>query len=637
LQVRAPFEEWKDAVLSSFPWIDTPGGAVPDVAYTDRLEDTCAKAICAQFSYLDSALANPRARCADIVGTRDSAGAILPLTPYGSYDVRALAELRTPDDLRAQFTLPERVLAAPPETSGQTSLVPGSLLPVVGNDGQPRTVGSITGISSTAGGRFALVDGQALSVIGDGADTLSQNAQGNVGAADAPQGAFGEDGTASTNLDDAFTSDVGAASAEPLALLAAGDWVRVVRRLDTGAASVEKVYVGTSAGAAAAGPAPGDVAENAEHPALHIDPTSTSAGTGLRAFSYLAPGANALDDEGALPRDEYLLLYGTAFVLIEQAPAQTLALGYFASGAARDVDGNIVGTTWAGSRQDDQDLAAFGGACGRLSGDNGASPDLVDNNPGVADRVNVSVCYDVGSALGQDVDLRDMKLLGDLSGSDSTGSDARAVFSDARNDRLLVAPLPALECSDCNAAAATPLSTQLAEVRVGREPEGMLRTRVLDCGGAGLDRPVLLVANHGSGDVSVVEDDGTGSGTTVETAVLPLSSPPVSFLDDADGATCGDPFVWAIADDGTVIPIDMRGEPSVPPCKGASCSVGTRGRGAVGAISRQVAGGGPSRSLVGGNGLLGELGFFRPKALLGAAYESGGDLGVGVAPAPSAP
>lgn len=627
-QLRAPFEAWQDAVLAPSPWVDAPGDGVPDEAYVDRIDDVCAAAACAQFSYLEPALANERARCVDIVGVKVG-GAIVGLEPFGTYQVRVLAELRTPDELKEEFALPERVTAEAPTVPGQMTLIPGALLPVVGTDGLPRDVGDVTGLVTTAGGRFALVEGDALSVIGDGADTLDDVAQDAVGsgfgdAVSAPQGAFGEDAAATESMTADFTAGA-AVPARPVALLPAGDWVRVIRRLDDGTASIEKVYVGSTSAEAQAGAPSDEALANAEQPSLRLDPISESAGDGLRAFTYLAPDASPLVDEGINPRDAYVLLYGSAFVLVEQGRPDDLMLEYFAT-QADPTTGDLVPTTWADGADGSRNSGA-GGACAAMQQD-GDKPSSMESLDGVVPRVNVSVCYDVGVGLGDDVDLRDVEVLPDLFGLGTR----RHLISDAANDRLLVAEEAAVACAGCDPTTAPPLSQQIVDVRVGREPLALLATRVLDCSGEGLPgRPVLLVANHGSGDLSVVEDV---NGAVEETGVVALPTAPVGFLDDPIGATCADPFIWVLGDDGRVVPVDMRGEPSVPLCNGRACDVGTRGRGAVGAVARSLLK--PSRSLVGGNDLLGELGFFKPRALRGAAYaDSGAIVGEAEAVPPS--
>lgn len=654
-QVRAPFGAWRDAVLAPFPWV-LPKAEDLEQLYTNRIDDLCAAAACAQFSYLDSTLANPNARCIDVVGIKNDEDVVNGggppfklLEPFGSYQVRIVAELKTPDALRTQFVLPERVEAEASASGLQMTLVPTALLPVVDETGLPREVGNIAGLVATAGGRFALVEDDELAVIGQGRDTLSQEAQDAVGGgtgsaegADAPQDAYGVDAVANANVAGDFTEGA-TVPVQPLAILTAGDWVRVIRRGDDGSASIEKVYVGESAAANESGPDEAERQQNAEAPELRIDP----AGDALRAFEYMVP-EEGLADAGAAPKDAYVLLYGSAFVLAEQAPVEELELDYFAELATDAPGGEITDTAWAAPVADGGEgegegegepapvapSALDGAGCNTLQASatttGASSVETFDGGDGV--RANVNVCYDLGAGLQDDaIDLRDVAVLDDLAGVRRSH-----VMSDARGDRVFVASKADLFCSDCATSGVRSLAAEIDEVPVGREPLGLLRTRLLECSPDNRtesSRPVVLVANHGSGDLSVLEQLGDESrGDTRETFVVPLSALPVSFLDDPDGPTCDDPFVWVVADDGRVIPVDMRGEPTAPFCGTGTCEVGTRGRGSVGAVARRIGDGAltaKSRALVGGAGVLGELGYFRPKALRGGAFVDPNDIAGG--------
>lgn len=632
VQVRAPFEAWRDAVLAPSPWI-TPSPGDATALELDRIDDVCAAAACAQFSYLEPALANENARCVDVIGVRTGSTFEL-LESFGSYQVRILAEARTPDDLRQRFALPERVLAAAPTAAAQMTLLPTAFLPVVGGDGAAREVGEIGGLVTTAGGRFALVENDELSVIGEGRDTLDEAAQTEVGlagdgAAAAPQGAYGEDASASSLAAADFTSGATAtATVRPLGLLPAGDWVRVIRREEGDAveveATIQKVYIGADAAAAESGPVSDEATANAVEPGLRIDPAAAAA-DGLRAFRYLQP-EGSLVATGTARKDAYLLLYGSAFVLSEQAPAADLALKHFTTaGAVVDgVTGAISATGWATSRAGVANAGISGAACAALDRATVSASGVSVVNA----ETNVSVCYDVGAGLGEDVDLRDVAILDDGKAA------ASHVISDARNDRVLVASRADLVCAGCLDVASTrPLANGIASVDVGREPVGMLTARVLSaCPDESQSRTVILVANHGSGDLSIVENE---LGSVRETGVVPLPAFPVAFLDDPEGPTCDDPFIWVLADDGRAIPVDMRGEPSAPLCNDGPCEVGTRGRGFVGAVARKIGDGrtsSKSRALIGGDRLLGELGFFRPRALTGAAFADSDELSVTAAP-----
>lgn len=641
VQVRAPFDEWRDARLSAFPWIDPMQIAEAAVSGERTagdyslvgVDDRCAAALCASFTYLEESLDDDRARCAEVIGVvtgqdADGKDVIEPLTPYGSYQVRVRSELRTDDTQRATFTLPERILAAATTSPSQMSLVPGALLPVMDGSGNPRAVGELRAIQPTAGGRFALVDGNWIAIIGDGADVLDEAAENAVADAGAGQGALGSDDACEQAMATDMTSDMApTATIEPLAVLPSGSWVRVIRRADDGGAlpitSIKKVYVGTDAQAARDGPSAEGEAANAVEPSITIDPTAEQAGSALRAFSYFTPAPSSLVEVGVNPPDAYVLLYGSAFVMMEQGRVDDLALNYFATDANVDPDSLDVGAGWAADVDGQSGVAAFGGACDALRavGDPNGVTDI-----GLLDRRHVSICYDVGAALGETVDLRDLEVI-------SGGGTPRHVIADAANDRLLVAATDALTCAGCAAGAVAPLSTQLMSVRVGREPVAIFRTHTVDCSPDPSPRERVLVANHGSGDLSVVADV---DGELREIAVIPLPALPASFLEDPAGPTCDDPFIWVIADDGQVIPVDMRGEPSVPLCGDMTCALGTRGRGAVGGVQRRPQGSKlPGRALIGGSGLLGELGYFTPKALKGAAYADQSELqGDEVEPSP---
>lgn len=641
LQVRAPFEEWQDARLSAFPWLDPMSmgeAGVSDLRATDfslpAVDDLCSAALCTRFSYLESSLDNPRARCAEVIGVvsgQDEQGddVIEPLTAYASYQVRVRSELRTDDDARATFSLPERILAAAPTVPSQMSLLPGSLLPVVDGSGGPRAVGEVRAIQPTAGGRFALLEGSNLALIGDGADVLDDSAEANVGSWDAAQGAMGADTFSESSMEADFAGDAApAAVLHPLAVLPSGSWLRVIRWVDDGGplptTTIEKLYVGRDAETARNGPDAIAEAANAEEPAMTIDPAAEEAGSELRAFSYLTPWSGPLVEPGINPPDAYVLLYGSAFVMMEQGNVGDMALRYFATDAAVDLTSGDVGVGWAADADAESDIGAFAGACARLT--SAGDPNDV-SQLGAPDRRRVSICYDVGAALDEPVDLRDIELL-------AGDGNPRHVIADASNDRVLVAHSDALTCAGCSSLAVTSLATQMVSLPVGREPVALFRTHTLDCGAGGAPREVLLVANHGSGDLSVLADD---AGELREIAVIPLPALPASFLEDPMGASCTDPFIWVLGDDGQVMPVDMRGEPSVPLCGDTACALGTRGRGSVGGVQRKPDGTpGSGRALIGGPGLLGELGFFRPNALKGNAYAQPEEL-QGEDPAPPRP
>ncbi len=637
VEVRAPFDEWREARLSAFPWIDpmqvsASGERSAGDYMLVGVDDVCGAALCARYAYLEESLADPRARCAEVIGMvtgADELGDIVePLTPFGSYQVRVRTELRTDDTQRAAATLPERILAAASTSPAQMSLVPGAVLPVVDSTGAPREVGDVHAIQPTAGGRFALVDGDWIALIGDGADVLDAAAASAVGEGAASQGALGSDDSCEQAMAGDMTADVAPTTTiEPMAVLPSGSWLRVMRRADDGVATpgtaIKKVYVGVDAGTARSGPTTDVAAENAIEPPVSFDAGADEAGSALRAFRYLTPPVGALVDDDVNPPDAYALVYRSALVLMEQGFVGSMALRFFTTDEAVDPTSGRFGGRWAANADGNDTTAGLGGSCADLEAVGQPSNSFDD---GIIGHRRVSLCYDVGAALGEAVDLRDFDQLPGAEG-------ATYLIADGANDRLLAASEAALTCAGCAAGAVTPLAAQLVDVRVGREPVALLRTHTVDCSRDPVPRQVMLVANHGSGDLSMVEETG---GVLRETAVIPLPALPASFLEDPAGPTCDDPFIWVIADDGQVIAVDMRGEPSVPVCGDTACALGTRGRGAVGGVQRRRGdAAGPGRALIGGPGLLGEIGYFRPQALKGAAYAGQSELeGVGAEPAP---
>jgi len=612
VQVRAPFDTWQDAVLSTFPWMEgdiavesASGGGAAEAAVDDlvgnRIDDVCAAALCAQFTYLEPTLLDPRARCANVVGLIDN-GVAVPLAAWGTYEVRVLADVTVDPDLRDAFSLPARVASDVPTRARQMALVPGDLLPIVGGDGAPVAGrdADVVAVVAVAGGRFALIESGRVRVVGGGADVIGGDAgEGNV--VNAPHDALATDDVTETNMAGDF-NDLDQATA--MAALPAGDWLRVVKE-GTGAAVVEKLYVGASATAGGAGPAfeQTQVSAAAETQ-LPMRPAATPLGA-LRATSYLEPGAIPLTTIGANPRDAYVLLYERGFVLVENAVAGEHVLAHFL--AADDGVGSF-NTSWGDPIEDglgNQTERAFDGRCalmtpidtqaGRVFG----AADGEDDFNGSA-RQDLTVCFDLSAATGEDVDLRDIEPF---------ANGTLHVIADAANDRLLVAPHGSMLGTD------KPLVQDVVSLPVGREPVAMTRSRLLNCEISGGDTEVLLVANAGSGDLSVV---GLVDGVLEELAVLELPTAPTGFVEDPDGPSCDDPFAWVLGADGRVFPVDVRGGASLPQCDGAACAIGSRGRARSGAIARS---GGRGRAVVGGTSLVGELGFFRPAALRGAAFE----------------
>ncbi|MDP2340105.1 MAG: carboxypeptidase regulatory-like domain-containing protein [Deltaproteobacteria bacterium] len=622
VQVRPPFDTWHDAVLNAFPWVDgddaVAGAGAPESAgafldgslVAERTEDFCAAALCAQFAYLEATLSDSRARCANVVGYVVD-GAARGLDPFGSYEVRVLTERKIDPQLVLDFALAERVASAAPAGSAQLSLVPGALLPLVDASGLPLDARGlrVQSVVATGGGRFNLIEETGVRVFGGGGDVLANAGVADV-AAGAPQDAVALDGLTDGNARAEFLDDGdGVTGAVALNALPAGDWLRVVKEGVDGGAVVEKIYIGADAAAGESGPAlPIRLLNDAVEAALAFSPTTSALGS-LRALTYLDPGGLSLDDDAANPQDAYLMLYRTGFVLVENGLRGSVALSGLAD--AKDVAGGAgfisSPESWdAVPAPDDATLSAFGGACAAVEAENGGAAAFFARDPILRDRAGalrteISACYDF-AAVEFDVDLRDAEVL--------PGLEPLHLFADAGADRVLVFRANALSGND------GPLLATRQEVSVGREPTALTRSRLLDCGGGGDDVDVVLVANAGSADVSVLRD--VGGGVIEEVAVAALPEPPVGFVDDAEGTTCSDPFAWAIGADGRMFPIDMRGVPSVPLCEGVACQISSRGRARSGAVAHIVDR--PARTIVGGAGLVGEIGFFRPAALPGGAF-----------------
>ncbi len=600
LQVRAPFGQWSDAVLTQFPWADPP--ADPDnggCAYTAQLleqhselyqtrtDDTCGAALCSQFALLDPTLTHEQARCAEVVGVMGPDGLVHALERFADYRVRVLAEHNIDSATRTALSLPDRVTGAAAAGDAQVSLVPGTLLPVADASGAAYDGGgdNIVALTVVSGGRFVAVDDNSMLVLGDGSDAL----QGAALSANVTQDAAGTDGNASDAMTASMFADA-PPDARAVTALAAGSWVRLVRRSSADKKSaILKLYVGEQAGAT---PNADEVVSNAINPTLPFDIDVAGA---VQAISYLGRPSGVLSSAGTNPADAYVLLNRSGFLLFEERPS----VG--AGGLLDALDDVTRLSLFAGG---------VGGACDAVVG-------TTFTGPGIAAVPRSGACFDVGAALDGAVDLRDVEALDNADGISSP----LLIIADAQNDRVLsatAAQLTGAERAGVETLGALMARTQIA---VGREPVALSRSTLLHCDG-GTSQPVLLVANRQSGDVSVLGYDGANA--LVELDVAPVPGAPVGFADDADGPSCDDPFAWIIGEDGRVFPLDMRDTPAVPLCHERPCDVGTRGRAALGAVGRPQAIAGDAaphaRIMLGGPGLLGELGFFVPQSLAGGGF-----------------
>ncbi len=597
VELRAPFETWQPAaiVTDSERLMDESAALSGQATVSD--ED--ARAFCAAFRYAHPDLANDNARCAGVLGILAGED-VLPLAPYGSYEVRVRAEALLATPLAKSQRLPEVVRSAPTGVPGELSLVPLSFMPVM-LDPDPALhaeklsaldIGAVVPVSA---GRFAMLgsgtDASGMMIVGDAQVTAPDLYDGS---ADAPEGAMAFDSSSPE-----AAAEVSENSGSGLAILPAGKWVRVWKRyLDpaTGAAhsEVEKIFIGEEQRSESHGEQP--------EPSFAFDVSASGLIDELSAFSWLVqPEGSIAGDEAYNPPDGYFLLLRTGFVMLEHESAGGLAdggeslLGVFADGLADGGRENIYG----GGPNDPNAMTT--GVCQKLG----------DGALGVSGAIgerSVRVCLDLEGALRQAVELSDVEIL--PAEADATApSETFHVLSDALGDRVL-----AVRSDYVLGKAELPLADLLHEVRTGVEPRAMASARVLDCADSA-HRPVVLVANHGSFDVSVlgVVGDADGETRVDEIGIVGMPGAPVRFLDDPDGASCRDPYTWVVLEDGRVLPLDMReGHLGVARCGDEPCAVRGFGRAPVGAVSRDESGQG--RVLVGGRGTLGEIGFLRPSA-----------------------
>lgn len=600
VEVRAPFETWQPAALSRAPVPEPAGDALAraqlyDAVRAPTLDDDEARAFCDAFAYVLTPLAHENARCTEVVGTRVG-NTLLPLREHGSYEVRVRAELVLDAGMVTEQRLPEVVRSAPTSVPGELSLVPTAVLPVMLDPDEETHREKLRALDIDA---MVPVSHRRFAMLGEGTSAEGLLIVGH--AAVASPGVY--DGSAAAPDDAlAFDDDSPGAAAEVtadegtgLAILPAGRWVRVWKRaMDPDTATmrseVEKVFIGTESRAEEHG-------EQTE-PTFAFDLDSAGLASELRAFSWLVQPEGTVGGEGPYsPDDGYLLLLRGGFVLLEHEEGGdgTSHLGALADGFVAGAAGTLYGETDA-NRQN----AMTTGHCEKL----GAAALGAD---GVLGERTIRVCFDLEGALGETLALTDVAIL--RAHEDATSpDDTFHVMSDAAGDRVLVVSSRALL-----GQGGDPLLDHLDDVGTGVAPASLAQSRLLDCEEGSAD-PVVLVANRGSLDVSVLAVVGEGQGARVEeVGVVPVPGVPVRFFDDPDGPACVDPFTWVVLDDGRSIPLDMRARRlGVPACGDEACAVRTSDRAPVGAVSRGALG--KSRVLVGGRGLLGEVGYLRPSA-----------------------
>jgi hypothetical protein len=341
---------------------------------------------------------------------------------------------------------------------------------------------------------------------------------------------------------------------------------------------IDKVFVGDAAGTAPA-------TEEGQQPVFAMDFADASLTAGFRGFRWLTLPEGSPLSGPYNPPDAYVLLFDHGIALLEQhADGQGL------------MDGPAGAPLSLFFPSDPGTGDSF---CGGMTTDMGEI--------GVDGAVRYGACWDLRT-LRPDVDLADMQILrsaNDVDGLSSTfhlfadrNSDEVVVV---RTDRLLGQSLP---------LGVTSVNELVQKVKVGIGPTAFSPSSLVTCDGTTqlAERPVMLVANQGSQDVSVLGVDGED---VAELAVIAMPAVPVSFFLDVSPPTCADPYAWVVGDDGRSFPLDMRDTSiGIPSCGDETCGVATRRRAEAGAIARTV--GGRSRVLIGGDGLLGEVGFLRP-------------------------
>jgi len=601
IEVRAPFGAWHEAVLAKSPVMSGEAGALRDpdapalvapdeevepavAVHTAKLvDDVCARATCAYYSYAYPSLAeNENARCVEVVGLKDTGGVERPLSAYERYEVRVRADVHV--EGFEQKALPRTVSSAASASPGELSLTPTAVLPVPMHDDplvdeDLRAELDIQGAAPINKNRFALISGDGLMVVGGG--TLDEEDVRDVMGTDPVT----DDGMVVDDMTTAAASDeVANDNGKAVALLPAGKWVRVwKRRLND--SMIDKVFVGAF---------PGDVPAGAEgqQPIFDVNMLLPEVAESFRGFHWLARPEGTLTSGPYNPPDAYLLLFTKGVVVLER-------------NAANSEDPAMMGGTTPDS------IAGF------YTTYDASLTSLCDavNDVGVvpgAEGTTYGACWDVRS-LNPDVELADTQILATHDGETSPSTTFH-IFADAAGEEVVVVKTAHLLMQDLPVGATSILDVATT-VRVGLSPSALMPTRMLDCAASEDQqaRPVVVVANRGSQDLSIlrVKDDGTSAEDVVEHAVVSLPSMPVRFLPDPVGPTCDDPYIWVVADDGRTFPVDMRVERlGIPLCGQAECAIETRSRAKAGAVGRNTTGRG--RVLLGGKGVLAEVGYLRP-------------------------
>lgn len=624
-EIREPFGQWEKALLTIDPRLEFDDDAALAHAVNkgwvvSKLNDRCTETLCGHFSYAFPDLQDPdnAPRCVEVVGIQDANGQVRRLSHFGQMQVRIRADLRTQTQALGQ-QVPPMVPSAATANSAVLSLVPTSVMPVsmassLASSVETEKTMDVTAIVPVGGeGRFALITGTDMMII-DGLGAKEEAYD------QAPDAAMALDTVATEDASGAVTETSG----EALAVLPAGKWIRVWKRItdENGVRSmVRKIFVGGERGESAAADA---IDNNRYQPIFDFDVAQSSSA--FRKFSWLTQPSG--DPTAYNPTDGYFLLFKDGFVLAESAAqGEDLAMAALSESMADD---GTVDSEWSapaeGVEPEPVDPSnpnalpapplGFGGFCNELS-TGGIHVEDLDGET----ATRTDVCFNVSEALGSEVNFVDVAVFAE---SNATGPREEAasfhLLADKKGDRIFAVRTSAF------LGQSGSLLSAVKEVRVGVDPVAMHRSAFIECdaNNALLFREeVTLVANAGSEDVSVLGlvDTENGTKTIEEVGVVAVGGVPVGFLTDLSGPTCKDPFVWVRADDGTLYPLDMRSG-GTPQCGDKACSVSTRSRAPTGAVTHVA--GQKARVLVGGHGMLGELGFLRPVALTEGVDLTGG-------------
>ena len=590
VELRVPFGTWKKALLTcdseaaQRPWAEIEADVT---AYEHTITDSCAQHLC--LAYVDAApiLDAGSARCAQVVGIEDadSASGYSRLHRNGSYLVRVVSERSSNMNITDQ-RLPAVLSSAEINSITDVTLIPTSWAevplaadPDTHNERSAElAVECIFGFSE---GRFAMLDpssGQGGVRMLSSAASATAFAQHEEVAGDVL--VHSEEDTLS--VDD----ELGGDSGTPLAILSHGTTMRVLKRLhDGGGLKIEKIPLGDASALTEASLSPAS---------FHWDFSRVQ----FRGFQWL----DAYDTtESGNPPDAYILYFKRGFLLVERESTWHEEGASLAGNFDRLTRfANYLGTSVA-------DLNAPGfsaGFCSDMQEPGGQSVDEEESDEPV--RVT-RVCVNMTRLTGDSVDLQSLAVLSAAEDETETHQTVH-LFSDAAKDRILAFP------SDAFLGQGTAsLKETMHEVPVGRSPGKMQKSRILSCGEDGdAAKPVLLVANEDSQDISVLSLTDSMTRSVAEMDRIPLPAPPVDFLMDEAGPDCASPFSWVILSDGRVVPIDMRqGVLELPSCGDAPCAIEIAGkRVRTGAINRDE--NGQPRMIFGGTQVLGEIGFLRP-------------------------